>query len=94
MAKTALPQSTLERFPDHVKAIGMISIEIGNLEMVLGDLLAALLMIPSFLGQAVYMTPRAAIARVDVLDNVIAITLIKGSQGRKILSPSQAEPKR
>lgn len=81
----SLPKSTLERFPEHVKAIGMVSIEIGNLDMRLGELLAALLMLPTFLGQAVYFTPRAAIGRIEVVENVIRITTKPGTTPRRTL---------
>lgn len=81
----SVPKSTLESFPAYVQAIGMISVEMGNLELCLGELLAALLMIQTFLGQAVYLTPRAAIGRIEVLDNVIRITMNDGSAGRKVL---------
>ena len=37
-------ESELEQFPDHVRAIGMISIENGNLELALADLMATALM--------------------------------------------------
>jgi hypothetical protein len=49
------PASILELYPDYVYAIGMITIELNNLEMRLGELLAAHLRIPEkhmFLGNA------------------------------------------
>ena len=59
--------STLENHPDYVHAIGMISIENANLELGLSHLFAEILMIPRHVGEAVYLTPRSAFARLDIL---------------------------
>jgi hypothetical protein len=59
----------------------MITIEIGNLEIELGSLLASLLHVQMAIGQIVYMTPRAAIARVAVIENVAKATLTEKSEG-------------
>lgn len=63
--------SPLERRPKFVKAIGMVSIENASLETLLAELLAALLGIHGEFGILIYFTPKAAIARVDMIDNVI-----------------------
>jgi hypothetical protein len=67
--KNKLPpfQSPLERRPRYARAIGMITIEITNLEIILGELLSVLLHIPPDIGRAVYLTPRASGARLDIL---------------------------
>jgi hypothetical protein len=75
-------RSALERYPEYSRAIGMISIEIGNLEVQLSELLAAILTIPNDLGQAIYLTPKAAIARLDVLSRVTGI----------VFDPSRNQP--
>jgi hypothetical protein len=80
-----VPKSTLEHFPEHVQAIGMISIEVANLDMLLGDLLAALLVLPTALGQQIYLTPRAAIGRVEIIENVVDMIFVEGSEGRKLV---------
>jgi hypothetical protein len=61
-------QSALVDHPDYVNAIGMISIENGNLEMALADLLGVTLHIRVDIARAVYFTPRAAFLRIDILD--------------------------
>lgn len=48
--------SPMAHFPAHLQAIGLISVEISSMEVMLGDL---------------YFTPKAAIARIDVLVNVV-----------------------
>jgi hypothetical protein len=64
-------QSILERFPDHVKAIGMSSIEIANLDIRLGELFGAILRIDKRAGAAIYLIPQSAIARLDMLKSLI-----------------------
>lgn len=63
-------RSPLERRPKFVKAIGMISIENSSLEVLLAELLAALLGIHGEFGILIYFTPKAAIPRLDTIDNV------------------------
>jgi hypothetical protein len=77
------PPSTLEKHPDHVHAIGMISIEIGNLEINLAELLAALLHIDRHFGRVVYLTPQSFSGRLNILKNVMKDHLVEGSEGRK-----------
>jgi hypothetical protein len=61
--------STLQEFPDHVRAIGMISIENGNLEDAMGALFSRVIMVNLRVGLSVYMTPKAAIPRIEILEN-------------------------
>lgn len=75
--------SVLERHPQHVLSLGMISIEIANLEIFLGQLLGAVLHIDQYIAEAVYLTPRAAIARIEVLRNAVDFSLTEGSRNRK-----------
>jgi len=63
-------RSPLERRPKFVKAIGMISIENSSLEVLLAELFAALLGIHGEFGILIYFTPKAAIPRLDMIDNV------------------------
>jgi hypothetical protein len=63
-------RSSLERRPKFVKAIGMISIENSSLEVLLAELLAALLGVHGDFGILIYFTPKAAIPRLDMIDNV------------------------
>jgi hypothetical protein len=64
-------QSTMERFPDHVKAIGMITVELANVEVMLAQLLGALLDRNTPIAEAIYFAPRATIARVAIVDDVM-----------------------
>lgn len=77
--------STLEAYPDHVRAIGMISIEIANLDLELGALLGAMLRVSAKLGQVVYLTPRTAMGRIHVLENVTDQVFKPTSPGLKKL---------
>src|SRR5713101_7102693 len=73
------PQMTsiLENHPDHVMAIGMITIEVGNMELAMGQLLARVLGLGPDIAQAIYFTPRDAIARLDMMINVAKFALAK-----------------
>ncbi len=75
-------RSTLERYPKHVQAIGMIGIEIANLEIMLGELLGALLHIDRHFGRIVYLTPQTGMGRLKIIENVMRDTLVEGSEGR------------
>jgi hypothetical protein len=66
-APTTPWSSSLEERPDYVHAIGMISIENGNLELSLADLFARTLSISKKMAHAIYFTPRAAALRVEIL---------------------------
>jgi hypothetical protein len=81
--KTHLHTSTLEGSPEHVQAIGMIAIEISNLEISLGDLLGALLHVNPSIGRIVYLTPQAVAARLKIIENVSDASFPKGNEGRK-----------
>jgi hypothetical protein len=76
-------QSVLERHPEHVKAIGMISIEVANLEVALGELLAALLHVIPEIGHTIYLTPQSNMARISMIANVAADSFVKDSKAAK-----------
>jgi hypothetical protein len=61
--------SPLEDCPEHVRAIGMISIENANLEYELADLFSRILQIHPRVGRAIYLTPKSAIARIEIFEN-------------------------
>jgi hypothetical protein len=62
--------STLERdHPDHVHAIGMISIENANMEHSLASLFGTMLFISLPVAHAIYLTPKSAIARIEIFEN-------------------------
>src|SRR5690349_14806856 len=62
--------SVLEAHPDYVRAIGMVNVEINNMELSLAFLLSAILDTDPEIGQAIYLTPKAAFARLEILQNV------------------------
>jgi hypothetical protein len=55
--------STLTNHDEHVRAIGMISIEHGNMEIFLGHLLTAILDVPYDVGQGIFWCPQSAAVR-------------------------------
>jgi hypothetical protein len=63
--------SDLVYFPDHVHAIGMMVVEMTSMEVMLGDVLAALLDLDADAAHQLYFTPKATIARLDMLLNVV-----------------------
>jgi hypothetical protein len=63
--------SPLERFPDHVRAIGMITIEMCNLEASLCHLLGAILAIEEPLAGALFFSPKTTRGRIEMLENVL-----------------------
>ena len=76
-----MAQSTLEKHPDYVQAIGMISIENANLEIALAELFARVLLIGIDVGEAIYLTPRSAFARLDTLKVTVEATLRPRKRG-------------
>jgi hypothetical protein len=77
------PRSTLDQHPDHVSAIGMMSVEVGNLEFMLGELLGSLLHIDPDFGAIVYLTPKSYSGRLEILKNVVSFSLNESSGVRK-----------
>jgi hypothetical protein len=88
MARQRLPgtipptKSVLEQHPDHVHAIGMVSIEVANLEINLGELLAALLHIDPYFGRVIYLTPHSFYGRLAILKNIVEDHINDGTEGR------------
>ena len=58
--------SELEKHPEHLQAIGMISVENGNLEIALADLMGAILLTSRRIAHAIYFEPRAASLRIGI----------------------------
>ena len=80
-------KSALERFPEHARLIGMVSIENANLELALADLLAAVLLIPRKVAHAIYFTPRAAMLRLEILEAAATARLA----GRRLRTNNKIE---
>jgi hypothetical protein len=72
----------------------MISVEMANLEIALGDLLAALLHIDRHFGRVVYLTPQSAIGRLHIVENVVEDHLVKDTDGYKHLKSAVKTAKR
>jgi hypothetical protein len=68
-------KSSLENYPDYVRAIGMISIENANLEHALASLFSKMLFISLAVGHAIYLTPKYAIARIEIFENAARVAL-------------------
>jgi hypothetical protein len=60
----------LANHPEHVEALGMIAIETVALELELASLLSRILMVRRRVAEAIFLTPKAESARLDVLENV------------------------
>jgi len=69
MADT-IPKSPLERFPDYVQAIGMITIEMCNLEAALCHLLDAILRTDEGTAGSLFFSPKTTAGRLDMLKNI------------------------
>jgi hypothetical protein len=85
--------SALLMRPDHVHALGMISIELGHLEGMLGNLLGALLHISPDMGRLIYLAPRAALGRIAILEHVLDVTLKEGSKKRNTIKKNLGKAK-
>jgi hypothetical protein len=85
---TVLPRrSTLDRHPGYVNAIGMASVEVANLEFMLGELLGALLHIDRDFGAIIYLTPQSYAARIAILENIAPYSLeLESDVGKQIQS--------
>jgi hypothetical protein len=70
-------RTTLERRPGYLRAIGTISVEIVNLEVMLAELLGVLLGVPEKIADAIYFAPQATGPRLTIVSNVVAQTLRK-----------------
>jgi hypothetical protein len=64
--------SQLIHFPAYVHAIGMMVVEMTSMEVMLGDVLGSLLNLNDGESHQIYFTPKATIARIDVLANLVS----------------------
>ena len=64
------PINALVSVPEFAATVGMISIEMSELESSLAEVLSAVLVVPADVGQAIYFTPGTVIPRLFVLENV------------------------
>ena len=63
--------SLLEQTPEYVSAIGMISIENANMEASIADLFSAIIGLRVPVGRAIYLTPKSAIARIEIFEAAV-----------------------
>jgi hypothetical protein len=76
MADEVLPKrSPLERFPQHVHALGMAVVELAALEITCVHLLAAILRTTEAVADAILMSSLATRARIDIIKSVALATL-------------------
>lgn len=64
-------KSPLENHPDIVKAIGMVTIESSVLDLMIGRMLGGILGIEEAFSTAIYLTPKSAFARIEMIKNAI-----------------------
>jgi hypothetical protein len=69
LSEPAISTHNLEDYPDYIQAIGMVSLEAVAMELRLALLLARALMLPLRTAQAIYLTPKAEQARIDIFRN-------------------------
>lgn len=62
-------ESELAKHPDHVLAIGMISIEMAHLEISIAHLFGTVINVGAHTARLIYFTPKAAIPRLEVVSN-------------------------
>ena len=67
-------RSPMEKHSRHVRAIGMITVENSSLESLLADLLAIILKVRGEFGFALYFSPKASSARLDLISNTLPIS--------------------
>jgi hypothetical protein len=66
-------KSVLEQHPKHVQTVGMVSIEVANLEINLGELC---------FGRVIYLTPHSFHGRLAILKNIVEDHIDDSTEGR------------
>lgn len=67
--------SPLEEHQEYVQAVGMLTIEIACLERMLANLLGAVLNVDMAIAEAIYLTPKSNMVRIEILANVAGAKL-------------------
>ena len=62
-------QTALERHPEYLRAIGTVAVEMTNMEVMLADLLSAILGLPDDTAHAIYFAAQATGPRLTLLAN-------------------------
>ena len=81
-------ESSLVDYPEHLQAIGMVSVEISNLELMLATLFADVCDLREKIAHAIYFAPRATALRVEILRVAADVAL---RQAHPNPDPSDAE---
>lgn len=63
--------SPLESHPEIMRAVGMVIVEMGILDLMLGRMLGGILGIGEQFSTAIYTTPHSAFARLSILENAL-----------------------
>jgi hypothetical protein len=67
--------SALVDRPEHLEAIGLLTVEITHMERAVSELFASIMGIHFFLAEAIYFTVNSGIARMDIVRNAAHIVL-------------------
>lgn len=67
--------STYQKYPEHLKAIGLITMNMGQIDIRLAEVTAALLRVSNNLGFATYFSARSATGRIEMVTNIAATSL-------------------
>ena len=62
-------QTTLERHPEYLRAIGTVAVEMTNLEVMLADLFCAVLKLDDDTAHAIYFAPQSTGPRLTIIKN-------------------------
>jgi hypothetical protein len=68
--------TALVRRPQHLQAIGMLTVEITHMERATSGLFGTIMGIHFFLAEAIYFTVNSGIARMDIVRNAAQMVLI------------------
>ncbi len=66
-------ETPLLEHPEHLKAIGIITIELATMELLLAALMGGLINVDVKTADAIFTTPKSSIARLDLITNILAI---------------------
>jgi hypothetical protein len=68
--------TALVQRPQHLQAIGMLTVEITHMERAVSELFGTIMGVHFFLGEAIYFTVNFAIARMDIVRNAAQMVLV------------------
>jgi hypothetical protein len=75
--------TALTRRPQHLEAIGTLTVEITHMERAVSELFGVILGMHFFLGEAIYFTLNSGIARMDLVKNTAPLVLSKSLDEQK-----------